>query len=357
MRTATGLPGDGTIFTARKFEPQDELAARCGAEDGIVYNIHNKPAAQATTVSAATLQSMTFAPIRYVVPGYIAEGCTVLAGAPKLGKSGLALDMAISKATGGCCLGSVQTPEAEDVLFLALEDNLRRLQSRIDRLVLAGAPWPPRLTFATEWPRADQCGIERIRAWAQSKDKPRLVIVDVLAMFRPPITGRDNAYQADYNSIKSLQSLASELSIAVVIVHHTRKSRDQVDPFDRVSGTLGLSGAADSVLVLDRDGQGVTLYGRGRDIPEIETAVSFSKDLCRWKIQGQASEVRRSDERSAVLHVLKMADAPVTPVTVSDATGMSRVAMRQLLLRMAAKGEVLKKGVGKYVHPDRMDLL
>jgi hypothetical protein len=61
---------------------------------------------------------------------------------------------------------------------------------------------------------------------------------------------------------------------------------DADDPLDTVSGTLGFTGAADSVLVLNRDSQGVTFYGRGRDIEEIETAVQFDRELCRWNILG-----------------------------------------------------------------------
>ncbi len=122
--------------------------------------------------------------------------------------------------------------------------------------------------------------------------------------------------------MKVLTELASELGVAIVAVLHTRKSRDQVDPFDRVSGTLGLSGAADTALILDRDGNGVTLYGRGRDIPEIETAMSFSKDACRWSVQGRAAEVHQSDARKTVTDCLLVTSEPMSPVTIAEATGM-----------------------------------
>ena len=310
-----------------------------------------------TLVTAADLKGMTFPPIRYVVPGYLAEGCTILAGAPKLGKSWLVLEWAIAKATGGQCMGSIETPEAEDVLYLALEDNNRRLQSRMDRLMPFGAPWPSRLTFATTWPRANEGGLDRIREWAKAAEKPRLVIIDVLQAFRPPVSPKDNAYAADYNAVKVLTELAAELGVAIVAVLHTRKSRDQVDPFDRVSGTLGLSGAADTALILDRDGQGVTLYGRGRDIPEIESAVSFNKDACRWSVMGRAAEVHQSDARKAVTDCLLVTAEPMSPVTVAEAIGQTRTSVKQLLFRMFTKGEVLKTGKGLYVHPSRTDLL
>lgn len=303
-------------------------------------------------VNAADLRNMRFAPIRYVVPGYVAEGCSILAGAPKLGKSWMVFDIAIAKASGSTCLGSVPTGEPEDVLYLALEDNLRRLQSRMDRLLSVNAEWPARLTFATTWPRANEGGIDRIREWAKGAKAPRLVIIDVLTAFRPPITPKDNGYQADYNAVKTITELAAELGIAIIIVHHTRKARDQVDPFDRVSGTLGLSGAADTALILDRDSNGVTLYGRGRDIPEIQTAMQFNKDRCRWSTLGNASEIHVSDERKVILEALKVIAGPASPITLADATRMSRPNVKQLLFQMSVKGLVLKQGRGMYVHPD-----
>ncbi len=117
------------------------------------------------TFSAFDLGREEFPPIRFVVPGYLPEGCTILAGRPKLGKSWLALDMALAVANGGRCLGTDCDPGA--VLYLALEDNRRRLQSRLQKLAPAREtiPWPQSLTFATEWKRHDAGGLEDIRAW------------------------------------------------------------------------------------------------------------------------------------------------------------------------------------------------
>jgi hypothetical protein len=69
------------------------------------------------------------------------------------------------------------------------------------------------------------------------------------------------------------------------------------DPFDTVSGTHGLTCAADTILILKRSANGVTLYARGRDIEEAELAVQFNRNTCKWTILGQAADVHRSDER------------------------------------------------------------
>ena len=304
--------------------------------------------------SAADLRRKQFPAIRYIVPNILAEGCTLFAGRPKLGKSWLMLDIGLAVAAGRICLGETQCEQGQ-VLYLALEDNERRLQRRIDKVLgTFGVEWPAAFQYATEWPRANEGGVEAIRDWIVSANNPRLVVVDVLMMFRATGNRSDNAYECDYNAIKGLQALAGEYNIAIVIVHHTRKSGSDVDPFEKVSGTLGLSGAADAALILDRDGNGATLYGRGRDVEEIEVAVSFNKLTCRWNILGAAADVRRSDERSTILEVLSEADEPMSPKDIMIAAELTnRNAIDILLYKMARAGEVEKAGRGLYVYPGK----
>src|SRR5262245_7648782 len=104
------------------------------------------PKTTAPPTSAETLQHMTFPAIKYVVPGVIVEGLTLLAGKPKVGKSWLLLHAAIAVARGGFTLGDIHCIEG-DVLYCALEDNLRRLQSRMLKLMGATQDWPARLRF------------------------------------------------------------------------------------------------------------------------------------------------------------------------------------------------------------------
>ena len=241
------------------------------------------------------------------------------------------LDIAIAVSAGRFCLGESKC-EQGDVLYLALEDNERRLQRRITKILGPfGTEWPEAFQYATEWPRENEGGVAAIRDWIVSAKNPRLIVVDVLAMFRPRSGNRDNQYEADYNAIKGLQALAGELNVAIVIVHHIRKSGSDVDPFEKVSGTLGLSGAADAVLILDRDGNGATLYGRGRDVEEIEVAVSFDKMTCRWTILGAAADVRRTDERAVILELLADNREPMSPAEIADALGLPRNNVKQLL--------------------------
>jgi hypothetical protein len=302
--------------------------------------------------TAHDLHGLRFPEISFVVPNYIIEGLTLFAGNPKIGKSWLCLDIGLAVARGGECLGG-DACEQGDVLYLALEDNPRRLQKRIQRLLPASSgDWPRAFHYATEWPRADCGGIEEIRRWAQAVEKPRLVVIDVLAMFRGGRRERDNSYADDYEAMKGLQVLALELNLAIVVVHHNRKSREESDPFEKVSGTMGLSGGADTIIILSRDGNGTTLYGRGRDLEEIETACEFDRETCRWRALGDAAEVRRTDQRGAILGALADAGEAMAPSDIASAIGVNATNVRQLLLKMMKDGEVRKLSRGRYAHPD-----
>jgi RecA-family ATPase len=258
---------------------------------------------------------LKFEAIKYVVEGIIVEGLTLLAGKPKIGKSWLLLHAAIAVAKGGYTLGQFLTPDTGakcsegDVLYCALEDNMRRLQSRMQKL-LPMSSWPKRLNFLTEMPRFGEGGLQLIWNWIQQADTPRLVIIDTLAMVKQPAKRNQTAYDADYESVVELRKMAAQANVAIVIVHHLRKAEAD-DAFDTVSGTLGLTGAPDSILVLKRDSSGAVLHGRGRDLTEIEKAMTFHSDFCRWQIIGNAQEVKRSREQEKILNVIPATGEPI----------------------------------------------
>jgi hypothetical protein len=298
--------------------------------------------------TALELQRMRFPPIKYVVTGYIVEGLTLLAGRPKRGKSWLLLHAAIAVARGGITLGDVRCVEG-DVFYAALEDNKRRLQDRMTKLLPTfGEQWPERLHFETEMPRLKDGGLDMVRRWIEGAENPRLVIIDTLQKVRDPKGSQENGYEADYGAVSELKALADKYGVAIVLVHHQRKM-EAGDPLDTVSGTTGLTGAVDTVLVLNDAGQGMTLYGRGRDIEEIEKAVTFDKELCLWRVEGEARDVRRSDERSAIIAVLNDAAEPLSPREIADLAELPYGSIRMMLTRMVKAGEITRKGRGCYV--------
>ena len=270
---------------------QAGLATALSHEVPKTINGHSiQPSWCAKIVRASDLQTMTFPPVRHILPGYITEGATIVAGKPKIGKSWLTLDLCLGATADRFTLGTLK-PTQGDVLYLALEDNNRRLKRRMSKIWPgANAAWPKRLALVTEWRRADEGGLEDIEDWCHSVTDPVMVVIDTLEKFRPIQNGKSAAYSADYAALTGLQKVAGKHRIAIVINHHVRKMEAE-DPFDTVSGTLGLTGAADTIIVLKRHAGAVTLHARGRDIEEVETALQFERATCRWTILGAASEV------------------------------------------------------------------
>jgi hypothetical protein len=222
----------------------------------------HKPNGRWTMGASKMLEAKTFDPIKQVVPGILIEGLTLFA--------------AVAVASSGWTLGELHCIQG-DVLYCALEDSERRLQSRLRKL---GLGFPERLWLVTEMPRLAAGGLELIREWIVEHPQARLIIIDTLAMVRESRKREDTNYDADYAAVLELRKLANDLKIAIVVVHHLRKAEAD-DPFDTISGTLGLTGAPDSILVLRRDGAGgYSLHGTGRDMVAIEKAMTFDRQSC-----------------------------------------------------------------------------
>ncbi|WP_320195559.1 AAA family ATPase [Agrobacterium rosae] len=299
------------------------------------------------TFTAHDLSKMKFPSIRFAIPSYVPEGLTLLCGKPKIGKSWMSLDFAMAIATGGNALGSIPC-EQGTVLYCALEDNRRRLQRRMRHRYGDESTWPKSFHFTTQMNRLDDGGLDDLRDWIVEND-PSLIIIDTLVCVRAQ-KGRDSGtgYDADYAALAPLQELAGEFGVSIIVIHHLRKMAGD-DPLDMVSGTTGLTGAVDTILILNRDGNGVTLYGRGREIEEVETSLKLEHGA--WKVIGPASEARLSDERKAIIDIVAGADKPLSPSAIAEALNTDENNIKQLLRKMVNAGELEKRKRGQYELP------
>jgi hypothetical protein len=261
-------------------------------------------------INAQDLCDLKFPDLKFIVPGLFPEGVTLIVSRPKLGKSWLLLQVGAAIANGVSVLASGDHPLQGDVLYLNLEDGDRKAQRRMTKHFGAlRQNWPSRMMIARSWRRFDQGGINDLREWCRSVEKPTLVCVDTLKRVRPPKKAGQSDYDADYEACQGLLQLAHEFpGLAFLVAHHDRKM-DAEDVFDTVSGTLGLTGGVDTIAVLKRKAQSVTLHVEGRDLNDsVEKAIQFDRETCRWEILGEAAEFNRSAERTRVLNALK--DAP-----------------------------------------------
>jgi len=303
-----------------------------------------------TSWTAAELIATDFPEPRWAVPGILAEGVTLLAGPPKVGKSWLSLALALQIAAGGRALSAIDVT-AGPVLYLALEDTPRRLKTRMTKL-LAGAPAPAALTLATTCPTLPAGGDAAIASWLDRHPSARMVVLDVFAKMRGAAPHGLSAYDADYAAVGRAKAVADRYGVALVLVHHVRKAAAE-DFLAEVSGTNGLAGAADATLVLKRArGQADGLLQiTGRDVDEAEHALAFDPGTGHWRLlDGPAADHTLHPTRAAILRHLRTAE-PSGPTAIADATALDLQTVKKTCQRMAHDGQLTTDPHGRYTTP------
>jgi hypothetical protein len=306
-----------------------------------------------TQFRAPELLTLVLPEPKWAIPNLLPEGLSILGGKPKMGKSWLALGMCVAIATGGAVLGSIRV-EPGEVLYLALEDNPRRLQDRLkkvlggERQLQAATAALGNLTLDTQWPRLDKNGLTFLRFWLDAHPGARLVVIDTWARIKPRQRTSGSQYDEDYASVEGLQQLASEAGVAILIVTHLRKM-DADDPLDTLNATLGFSGGADSILILKRERgrHDASLFVSGRDVEEQDIALKWDADIFSWSAIGEAEEYRQSLARKEIIDVLRNASAPMAPKDVATLLGKPAGTVRKLMWEMSRDGELTPEG-GKY---------
>ena len=241
-----------------------------------------------STISASALQQKSIPPIRWIVQDLIPAGLTLLASPPKFGKSWQTLDLCLSVSSGLRFLG-YQTNRC-GTLYCALEDSERRLKTRMNRL-LDGRKAPDIFHFATAAETIDNGLFEQLEGFLNEHPETGLVAIDTLQRVRGSTQGREGAYAADYRELAALKQFADKRNVALLLVHHLRKMADDGDPFNRISGTAGVMGAADTAIVLERekrDDANTTMHVVGRDVESSSIVLRFDKASCRWMNLGDA---------------------------------------------------------------------
>ncbi len=238
-------------------------------------------------VNAFTLLLHDYGEARMPVENFIAEGVTLLVGASKIGKSYLMLDLCVKVACGQPFLN--MKTEKSPVWYFALEDSPRRVRKRLHQI--SGGHVEDDIADVTFIFEAQ--GIkdgflasleQRLAARKQEgKRLPGMIVVDTLQMVRGMSGASVNAYAADYQIIRSMKDTAKRFRVAIVLVHHTNKLHNTQDSYERVSGSTGLMGAADSTILMDRRRGEATarICGTGRDIQFDEFEIEFDDGV--WK--------------------------------------------------------------------------
>jgi RecA-family ATPase len=259
----------------------------------------------------------------------------------------LALCLGLALANGGRALGKIQVDQG-DVLYLALEDTPRRIQDRLEQL---NATITKSMAVCTEWERGT-LGIDVLDGYLSMNPKIKLVIIDTLQRFREPTKGSQNIYEADYEAMTLIKRVADKHNMAIIVVHHTRKSGGtDGDRFSAISGSQGIGGTVDTRIVLERasgeaDGK---LYIDGRDVEYQELALKMD-NLTGWTLLGEAREYEQNKERSEILEVLRKADGAMRTGEIAEEIGKTGPATSNLLKKLVKEGLIKRAGYGLYIH-------
>ena len=289
------------------------------------------------TIDGATLMSQPLHPPNFIVDSLFSQGLHILAGSPKVGKSWLALWLAVTVAKGDPVWG--MNTRQGDTLYLCLEDSNRRIQNRLFEITEDA---PATVHFCTACGRMGSGLEEQLERFLTEHPDTVLVIIDTLQLVRG--LGCDMTYANDYRDLSALKQLADSHGIAILLIHHLRKMKDD-DPMNMISGTTGISGATDSGFVLKetRRGSGVaTLYCTGRDIEHRELKLRRSEDNI-WELTEDGRSHTDTDLVPLLLPLLEnSADYIGTPTELVQridpvgALGISPKKISSLILQSAA---------------------
>ncbi|NLD32860.1 MAG: AAA family ATPase [Trichococcus flocculiformis] len=242
------------------------------------------------TVSMTELYQTTYKSRPPIIDGLLYAGAYILAGAPKIGKSFLVAQIAYHVSTGEK-LWEFEVHQGT-VLYLALEDDYQRIQSRM--FMMYGVEDSDKLHFATVANKIGNGLDEQLEFFVREHPDTKLIVIDTMQKIRE-VGGEAYSYASDYEIIGRLKQFADKNGICVLIVHHTRK-QPAGDSFEMISGTTGLLGCADGSLLMQkkkRTALEATIDVVGRD--QQDQILYLSKDPATqiWSLERTETELHR----------------------------------------------------------------
>ena len=305
--------------------------------------MNNKMNHPLITVDGRTLMDRPLEPPNFVVDTLISQGLHILAGSPKVGKSWLALWLAVTVAKGEPVWN--MTTRQGTTLYLCLEDSVLRIQNRLFEITEDA---PSSVHFCTECALIGQGLEEQVETFLTAHPDTVLVIIDTLQMVRP---ARDATYANDYRDLSVLKRIADTHGIAILLIHHLRKESAD-DVFNRISGTTAISGAVDSsfTLVEDRRGSGrAKLSCIGRDIEYRELELRRGEENVWELVSDSREEPVFHEDRIVVLISAFMSTRTVfigTPTELSeriDPVGVERISPKKVSRQILQNLDALRK--------------
>lgn len=287
------------------------------------------------TISMTELYQTAYQSRPPIIDGLLYAGAYILAGAPKIGKSFLVAQIAYHVSTGEALWGCEVHPGT--VLYLALEDDFQRIQSRM--FMMYGVNDTDHLHFATAAGKIGNELDEQLENFVREHPDTKLIIIDTMQKIRE-VGGEAYSYASDYEIIGKLKQFADKHRICILTVHHTRK-QPAGDSFEMISGTTGLLGCADGSLLMQkkkRTALEATIDVVGRDQQDQILYLNKGPDTQIWNLERTENELHREPPDRILEAVAKLVSAERrewtgSPSEFADAvnTGMAANALTKYL--------------------------
>jgi len=293
----------------------------------------------------ADLVETHFDPIRFICPPFVAEGYTVYAGKPKIGKTTLMRQLIVAASTGGEFLGF--PCNKTEGLFLSLEESPRLFRSKLQHMgykieELRG------INVAFDWPRGE-FGVIALDKYMSENPRTKLIIIDSAEAFKGAVgNSRESPLTLDYRAGQLLLEFAKRHpGVAVILIFHARKMASD-DPMDLVSGTTGVTASCDTVCVLHKTVSGFNMHWEGRNWFEEHNDYEVSRDSGRWRFIGAADEAMLSIPSNAtgqaeIYRIIKQ-NGPVAGNSIAMSLQISEQAVSAACLKMEAKNLIRREG-------------
>lgn len=252
--------------------------------------------------------------VDWVVEDLIAPGLNGIAAPPKAGKTFFALGIATAVATGHTLMGKAKVGRKRRVLYLSMENSKRQMARNLMTMGVLGARGID-ILYGT--PKSDPHKI--ISQWYEVYPDG-LVVVDTYIRIKQ-IGGEGNAYENEAQYMQSLRDLIPDGG-SMLLVHHVRKSRDEEDRFNDISGSQAFFATVDNMLMLTRKGTDGKIYARGRDFDgDVELIFETRKGLWILTQVISADDLTNLDIRTNLSKRESDDDGSDDPLSDGDGTG------------------------------------
>ena len=315
-------------------------------------------------INVKELMQELIPPLKWSVLPILPEGFGVISGRPKGMKSWTALGICYAVQNGTKFMGHETTQG--DCLYLALEDSKRRIKDRIIKLGYQKLN-PPTILLASDVPYLGFGFEECVQEWINSKDNPRLIIIDTLARIRPRARkSSGTAYDIDNELLSKIQTIAVQNNITIACISHLSKAQQEYN-FDRIQGSVGVQGISDFMWLIDRgdNSNQASIVGRGRDMNDFEYAVKWNEDKWQYDFTGNLQMVQLTENRRQVIDAMNVLSKEKDEIAPRDVCKYYEVSVQskdgkrisKTMQRMEGDFELIKgQKFGTYKLPNKTEL-